>query len=111
MPAVASSLTFSLWRGVRNSLLKRSNQHWDNARFRPVCSNIKKNYKLRPARLRLGEFQICMFQYPGPFSLCKMKALHRVFAVRIHKALSFGHRSTMIAHSMFLTSTKMLEDI
>ena len=81
MTAVASSLTFSLWIGVRNSLLKRPNQHrfvmCDKARFRLACSNIKKKplgYKLRPARQRLGEFQICMFQYPGTFSLCIMTA-------------------------------------
>ena len=56
MPAVASSLTFSLWIGVRNSLLKRPNQHrfamCDRARFRLACSIINKkkdpiNYDLR----------------------------------------------------------------
>ena len=44
MPAVASSVTFSLWIGVRNSLLKQPNQHrfvmCDKARFRLACSNI-----------------------------------------------------------------------
>ena len=83
MPAVANSLTFSLLIGVRNSLLKLPNQHrfvmCDKARFRLACSNLKKkkknNYKLRPARQRLREFQICMFQYPGTFSLCIMTAL------------------------------------
>ena len=71
MPAVASSLTFSLWIGVRNSLLKRPNQHrfvmCVNARFRLACLIIykKKTYKLRPVRQRLWEFQICMFQYPA----------------------------------------------
>ena len=54
-------------------------------------------------------FQICLFQYAGP--LCIMTAPQRVFAVRIHKALNFGHRSTMTALSMFLTSTKILEGI
>ena len=41
-PAVASSI----WGGVRNSLLKRPNQHsfaiCDNAGFLIACSNIKK---------------------------------------------------------------------
>ena len=71
-PAVASSLTFSLWVDVRNSLLKRPNQHsfaiCNKERFTSACSNIKKkkHYKLRPVRLRLGEFRICLFQYPSP---------------------------------------------
>ena len=34
--------------------------------------------------LRLGEFQICLFQYPGP--LCIMTA-RRVFAVRMYTKL------------------------
>ena len=53
-PAVASSLTFSLWVDVRNSLLKRPNQRsfaiCNKERFGPACSNIKKkntvNYDL-----------------------------------------------------------------
>ena len=70
-PAVASSLTFSLWVDVRNSLLKRPNQRsfaiCNQERFGPACSNIKKiHYKLQPVRLRLGEFRICLFQYPSP---------------------------------------------
>ena len=74
-PAVASSLTFSLWVDVRNSLLKRPNQHsfaiCNKERFGPAYSNIKKkkhthtHYKLQPVRLRLWEFRICLFQYPS----------------------------------------------
>ena len=64
-PAVASSLTFSLWVDVRNSLLKRPNQHsfaiCNKERLGPAFSNI-----LRPVRLGLGEFRICLFQYPRP---------------------------------------------
>ena len=65
---VASSLTFSLWVDVRNSLLKRPNQRsfaiCNKERFGPACSNTKKkHYSLRPVRLRLGEFRICLFQY------------------------------------------------
>ena len=44
---VASSLTFSLWVDVRNSLLKRPNQRsfaiCNKERFGPACSNTKKN--------------------------------------------------------------------
>ena len=32
----------------------------------PVQILKKKQYKLRPVRLRLGEFRICLFQYPSP---------------------------------------------
>ena len=70
-PAVASSLTYSLWVDVWNSLLKRPNQRsfaiCNKERFGPACSNNKiKHYKLRPVSLRLGEFRICLFQYPSP---------------------------------------------
>ena len=57
--------------------------------------------------LQLGEFQIYLFQYPGP--LCIMTAPQGLRCSYIHKALNFGHRSTMIAPSMFLTGTQILE--
>ena len=55
-PAVASSLTFSLWGGVRNSLPKRPIQHsfaiCNKARFWLACSNIKKNNNTCEATIR-----------------------------------------------------------
>ena len=62
----------------------------------PVQINIKKtHYKLRPVRLRLGGFRICLFQYPTPF-------FYIMTAPRgIHKVLNFVHTSVMIALSVF----------